>query len=419
MSEKAKMRLATLLLDLHGDLLSWLLRRPVVDGERGFGTTRENAVWPFLVLITLTTPIEIAAVELLLPRDLWWLRAALALAAVELLVLSWALYASLVRHPLIVGPDGLWLRWGAFLRHRLPYDLIEDVQIVRRRNPTGQFGMVFFPHARPEGYLTNSAQTGVSLSLAKPVLLPSGWFTRAREVQRLHLGVDDPSEFTSALNRARQDNSAGRSAEDDAIPDGASTGWRHAGLWLLLLSLALEGLLGLFGVLWIWQQGRELAGVVGFSWNGAAGGLTAGAAAFAVIIQVYERIAPRFGPLREWRKWMEEQLVPFLEPVGVWTALGISVSAGVGEELFFRGAMQPVIGLAPTALIFGLAHVGGLLRREAIPLFLFTLLFGLLGGWAYEQVSALWPLIVAHTAFDFLMILYLRRPRRSAAVADG
>ena len=40
-----------------------------------------------------------------------------------------------------------------------------------------------------------------------------------------------------------------------------------------------------------------------------------------------------------------------------WMALLISVTAGVSEEIAFRGALQPIFGLWPTALIFALFHL--------------------------------------------------------------
>src|SRR5712691_12946151 len=38
--------------------------------------------------------------------------------------------------------------------------------------------------------------------------------------------------------------------------------------------------------------------------------------------------------------------------------LWISLSAGIGEELLFRGALQPIVGLWWTSSIFTLAHFG-------------------------------------------------------------
>ncbi len=36
----------------------------------------------------------------------------------------------------------------------------------------------------------------------------------------------------------------------------------------------------------------------------------------------------------------------------------VSVFSGVGEEAFFRGALQPVLGIVVTSILFGALHVG-------------------------------------------------------------
>lgn len=181
---------------------------------------------------------------------------------------------------------------------------------------------------------------------------------------------------------------------------------------ILLISLAMEAVLGALGWFWIAQQGRDVSRAIAFSPEGTATGLVAAVAATAVVGLVHDLVAPRVSWLRGWREWVEGTLVPFLAPVGTWQMLGIAISAGIGEELFFRGALQPVIGLVPTAILFGLGHTGGPFRRETLPYFLYTLLWGLIFGWAYDAAQALWPLIVAHAGFDFAILLYLRSPWR-------
>ena len=41
----------------------------------------------------------------------------------------------------------------------------------------------------------------------------------------------------------------------------------------------------------------------------------------------------------------------------VWEWFALALSAGIGEELLFRGALQPVLGLWVTAVIFAVAHI--------------------------------------------------------------
>jgi len=41
-----------------------------------------------------------------------------------------------------------------------------------------------------------------------------------------------------------------------------------------------------------------------------------------------------------------------------WRPLGFGLCAGIGEELLFRGAIQPLLGIWWTGLLFALAHYG-------------------------------------------------------------
>lgn len=90
-------------------------------------------------------------------------------------------------------------------------------------------------------------------------------------------------------------------------------------------------------------------------------------------------------------------------------ALGTALSAGVGEELFYRRWLQPRLeailgawpGIALTALAFSLMHLGTHGSADAPLLSIATAIvgqgsFGLMLGilwWRYRQ---LWPLIVIH-----------------------
>lgn len=78
-------------------------------------------------------------------------------------------------------------------------------------------------------------------------------------------------------------------------------------------------------------------------------------------------------------------------------ALLISLSAGIGEEIFFRGAVQPVFGIIPTSLLFMAVHTQYTLTPAALVLFLVTLGFGWL-RYRYSTVAA----IIAHFFYNFI-----------------
>lgn len=55
---------------------------------------------------------------------------------------------------------------------------------------------------------------------------------------------------------------------------------------------------------------------------------------------------------------LEEEFASILGPLSVAQVIGVAIFSSVAEEAFFRGAMQPDLGLVLTSLIFGLLHVG-------------------------------------------------------------
>jgi membrane protease YdiL (CAAX protease family) len=82
----------------------------------------------------------------------------------------------------------------------------------------------------------------------------------------------------------------------------------------------------------------------------------------------------------------------------------ISVCAGVGEELFFRGAIQPVLGIWFTAILFVLLH--GYLNPFNFPLTIYgvymVLVVGVLG--LITEHFGILAAIIAHTLIDIVLL---------------
>jgi len=97
----------------------------------------------------------------------------------------------------------------------------------------------------------------------------------------------------------------------------------------------------------------------------------------------------------------------------VWQLALVSILAGVGEELAFRGVLQPllirwtgvVVGIGLTSLLFGLGHA--LSRTYLVLATLIGLFFGLLSYKTDEIASS----IVAHALYDFVVLMWLLRRR--------
>jgi membrane protease YdiL (CAAX protease family) len=126
---------------------------------------------------------------------------------------------------------------------------------------------------------------------------------------------------------------------------------------------------------------------------------------------------PVSGSTEQWIKSMEEEAtrqIKFMlqNPTPgelVKNLIFISVFAGIGEELFFRGILQrifirmtssPWLGIILTAAIFSAFHFQfyGFFPR---------LLLGILLGVIYWYSGSLWPAILAHFLYDALVIVYL------------
>lgn len=83
----------------------------------------------------------------------------------------------------------------------------------------------------------------------------------------------------------------------------------------------------------------------------------------------------------------------------------VSFFAGVGEELLFRGALQPVIGLWLTSLLFVALH--GYFKFTSIRHVLFgVMMFGLsVGLGLLFEWAGLIAAMTAHAVYDYIMLI--------------
>ena len=81
-------------------------------------------------------------------------------------------------------------------------------------------------------------------------------------------------------------------------------------------------------------------------------------------------------------------------------AILISVCAGVGEEILFRGILLRKIGLWGQAAVFGLAHAAG----GYLPQILFAFGLAVLFGYLLKRGVSLWALILAHVLYDLVLL---------------
>lgn len=83
--------------------------------------------------------------------------------------------------------------------------------------------------------------------------------------------------------------------------------------------------------------------------------------------------------------------------------IAVSLGAGIGEEVFFRGVAQKYVGVWGQAVFFGLFHAANGWLGITVT-FAIGLVFGLLvrRGWS------LWTVIAAHTCYDLFLLGWAR-----------
>lgn len=82
----------------------------------------------------------------------------------------------------------------------------------------------------------------------------------------------------------------------------------------------------------------------------------------------------------------------------VWEWFLLAAAAGLGEELFFRGALQPIFGIVPTSIIFAISHVQYGLSPATLTIFLLSLILGIIRKRSNTTVA-----ILVHSGYNFII----------------
>ena len=122
---------------------------------------------------------------------------------------------------------------------------------------------------------------------------------------------------------------------------------------------------------------------------------------------VLHKFVGQFGYLKQIEEFVDQVIKPLADRLNVFEALALSIAAGVGEELFFRGVLQTETGLLISSLAFSLMHFGTA-AIHYLSLVVIYFLIGLFLGLLFLYSSSIWPPIICHATYDFVALLYLR-----------
>lgn len=156
-------------------------------------------------------------------------------------------------------------------------------------------------------------------------------------------------------------------------------------------------------MVWISLRGLDLR-LVG---NSAAPSVALGLLTPAITVPL-GLLAYRLLPvLRE----LADELAPRLvDGAGHGSLLLVSLFSGVGEEVFFRGAVQQEFGLVAASVAFGVVHVGP--DRRYLFWTGWAVLAGFLFGALYDVTGGLLAPILAHAAHNAATLLLWKRSRK-------
>jgi membrane protease YdiL (CAAX protease family) len=180
---------------------------------------------------------------------------------------------------------------------------------------------------------------------------------------------------------------------------------------ILLFGILVEGVLA--GVFYVWQLFRDFEDQLFPSLMQLQRGLLHALVLCIANLLLLHWAAPRIKAMEKTLLFVDTVVYPLAKTMGPAAALLISLCAGIGEELFFRGVLQTEFGLLIASLLFSLLHFGAAVREFPFVAVWYAIIGGYI-GWVYVIEGSIWVPILMHAIYDFAALLYFRflyRPR--------
>jgi membrane protease YdiL (CAAX protease family) len=167
---------------------------------------------------------------------------------------------------------------------------------------------------------------------------------------------------------------------------------------------ALYGALGAIAIAWGWWRGDRniyLYGALDRRW--LLGSPFVGLA-FGLAMVFLSRLAVHS---MEWARVLHREFHAVVHELSSKEIFLLAAASSVGEELFFRGAMLPAIGLLPSSALFALMHVRA--QWRFLPWTIMSFIMGLAMGLMFMRLGDLGAPIVAHFTINLLNLNYIAK----------
>ena len=109
----------------------------------------------------------------------------------------------------------------------------------------------------------------------------------------------------------------------------------------------------------------------------------------------------------KWARTLHIEFRGLLGPLRGRDILAFAVFSAVAEEMFFRGAIQPELGIVPTSLIFGLLHIAP--GRKFLPWPFQAVAMGFAFGGLYWLSGDLSAPIMAHFTINYQNLHFINK----------
>jgi len=174
-----------------------------------------------------------------------------------------------------------------------------------------------------------------------------------------------------------------------------------------LTSFVLYTPVSLAALAWIaWRGGKEavFSRLLG---NHPLQDILLGVAATMVILGTWGAIRPYFA----WVQIFEDAVAGMVGKISLSACFVVALTSGFAEELVFRAALQPEIGIFFTTLIFSLLHLP--FNRDLRPWPVFAFLVGLLLGFCYKHTGAMLAPFTTHFLINLINLFKISRKTRN------
>ncbi|HLL22377.1 MAG TPA: CPBP family intramembrane glutamic endopeptidase [Kofleriaceae bacterium] len=132
--------------------------------------------------------------------------------------------------------------------------------------------------------------------------------------------------------------------------------------------------------------------------------------AFGLVVVWLSRVATRYF---QWARDLHTSFHDLLGPLSGREILILALASSIGEEVLFRGALMPWLGVWLQGAVFALLHVGP--GKRFLPWTVSALVLGVAFGGLAEWTGSLGAPIAAHFAINFLNLRYIVRERATLA----